>query len=80
MKAGSVIPLSHRLLSRHPRADYALRMVGCALLHRPQKPTSSPSPDIDPRVDFAAALVKVAQSGLVDMVQAAPAAQDRSRP
>ena len=42
VKAGSVIPLSHRLLSRHPWADYALRMVGCALLHRPQKPTSSP--------------------------------------
>ena len=79
MKAGSVIPLSHRLLSRHPWADYALRMAACALLLH-QKPTSSPPPDIDPCVDSAAVLVKVAQSGLVDMVQAAPAAQDRSRP
>ena len=41
VKAGSVIPLSHRLLSRHPWADYALRMGGGApLLH--QEPTSSP--------------------------------------
>ena len=40
VKAGSVIPLSHRLLSRHPWADYALRMGGGAPLH--QEPTSSP--------------------------------------